>query len=364
MSRTYLSLAAAMFLVAVIGVRVATRPNQQGVIVPRLSESVQLMKGDVTSSTLALSAQTGSHGDPYHIPVVQPVILDTDLSGHVFLADTTIREFDADGHPVETCGSTAKRFKSIADVSASADHVWVADLLGHAMHQCNRITGKWTRVATTFEPYRLQPGTDTHQLIAMAIGEPKLFRRVTTDGTVLDSFGDLLQNQKEASLALDGFIARTAAGMAFVGKSLGVVASFSVEGTLLWARTSITDPPIPLVRDLSGKRMLERSSLPTGVAITSAGDVIGVLTRRIAIPQTRSFIDLYAVDTGAYRASLALPSDQRWISIGMTEQYLFAASNKGLHRWPLAVATQAVTAHDLSAGQTLLTFGQLQEQTE
>jgi hypothetical protein len=180
----------------------------------------------------------------------------------------------------------------------------------------------------------------------MRIGLKAPFDVVGADGTVDMSFGELLQDQHRGSLALDGLMTQARGTIFYSGKPLPLLASFAPTGRLNWAATTIAPGPESVLMERGGRRWVENPG-PSASFSLSADEQgrLFSLTRRW--DRRGPIIDVYAQRDGSYLVSLDLPRDVAWTSVAARDNVLWAASLKGVYRWPisdLAAEAKSTTA--------------------
>jgi hypothetical protein len=251
--------------------------------------------------------------------------------------------------------------KSVADIAVLQDSLWVADLLGSAIHTLDRTSGRWKTSTTDVAPYRIEPFFPGQESVVMRIGTSRLFDITSNpNGEVLKTFGRLVNDQKMHALALDGFVARSGGSIVFTGKHLGILASFSKEGGLNYLIDTIAPPERPIVMNRNGKRWVHRTPIQASISIASDADGVYVLTSRKWRMQLRYFIDLYRAKDGGYYKSLILPAHDRYTSVTLGGDHLCVAGYKGIVGWPREVLAASRKRTLLSTGRSIIEFSGIQ----
>lgn len=316
-----------------------------------------------------LAAPTGGSVQPLSPPPVTPapqpavhgpVRIETTPDGHLFVIDDgdeqRIKEFSAAGELLRDFGGEAtSRILSVTDLAILPERLWVADLRGGAIHTLDRQRGTWTTAKVDPAPYRLEPIADgREQLVLMRLVGPHLFDVITPVGEDVFSFGTLLEEQDHHSLALDGFLTRSASALVFSGKHLGILAAFSPDGSLLWLSHPIAAPEPPVVTESEGRRSLTRGPLPASISIAANEETVCVLTRRVAGLYVRHFLDLYAARDGSYYKTLLLPHPTLWTSVAVDSGHVYVASDRAVVAWPLSALSEK--AIPLETGRSIITL--------
>lgn len=359
-SRSYLLL---LFTLLAITVAVASYDrSRRGAVEPTFLRAPSPQVAGLPPRNLMLDpAKRGTalreHG------VHTPVRISAAAGGALFLVDDAkvakLRAYRIDGNDVTSTvpGKDAPAFDSITDLAADDKRLVVTDMFGFTVHTLDRQSGTWSRTPLDREPYRAVPmGTAPDRLLVMRIGARWLFDVVAADGTVVDSRGDLLVDQAETALALDGFITRADDGVIFAGKHLGVLASFSDNGELEWLVALIGPYEPPAIVTAGNRRWVEKGALASSQPVTARGGLVCVLTRRIDSLSISSFVDVYDRQKGRHLRSLRLPGRHDWSSLTLSDDHLYVANRGGVYRWTTDVLHAEPALDPLSSGESVIAF--------
>lgn len=289
-----------------------------------------------------------------------PVRIEADSSsGNLFIIDEgrgeSLSEFSPSGRPLNIFSEpTIPRMKSITDLAIRPDRLWIADLLGGSLYTLDRKNGGWQTFALAAEPYRVE--VLSSNLVLMRVVAPQLFDMADLQGNVSQSFGDLLHNQDENALALDGYIIRSENSIIYAGKYLGVLAAFSPNGSLSYLVQTVSPPPYPLVMSEGRRKWLRHEPVLASWSLATGDGTVFVLARRRAGLRVRSTVDLYRSRDGIYQKTLLLPDSERWTTIAVTQGNLYAASERRIVRWQTAGFTTHKSASDISKGRSFIEF--------
>jgi hypothetical protein len=292
--------------------------------------------------------------------LVGPVRVEADETGGVFVIDDgqeeTIAEFNSDGTLVQTlAGPAVPDIKSVADMVVLPNSVIIADILGKSLHYFSRKHRSWQTFADPNEPLRVETiGQKDDGLFVMRIGRRFPFDLTSLDGRVAQSFGDLLLDQSNQSLILDGYLARAGARIVFSGKYLGLLAAYNEGGDLQWLAETIVKPEPSVVVRQGDQARVSHGPIVASQGLTAHGGVIAVLARRIDRIAIRYFIDLYRSEDGRYVKTLRLPDQGKWTSVSSSGRHVFAASTQGVFRWSVDVLDASAPTDLLSAGQSIV----------
>lgn len=289
-----------------------------------------------------------------------PVRLQADpSSGNLFVIDEgrdeTLSEFSPSGQALhDFTAPMAPQMQSITGLAILPDRVWIADLLGSSLHTLDRKRGRWNTIVLAAEPYRVE--ALGNKLVLMRVVAPQLFDLTDLQGSVAQSFGDLLHRQSENALALDGYIACSGGGIVYTGKYLGVLAAFSPEGRLSYLVQTIAPPPYPFVMSEGRRKWLRHGPILASLSLAVSEGTVFILMRRRVGLSLRSAVDLYRSHDGTYQKTLLLPVAETWSSIAVARGNLYAASAQRIVRWQIAGLTQAKEPDELSEGRSFLKF--------
>jgi hypothetical protein len=136
---------------------------------------------------------------------------------------------------------------------------------------------------------------------------------------------------------LDGFLTRSGESLIFAGKYLGIVASFSDHGDLNYLANSIAPPKQAVLMERDDMRWVRHGPLSAALALGATQETFCVLVRRLQGSAIRSVIDLYETETGRYLGSLLLPASDKWTSVAVGGNNLYASSDDRIARWSIEV---------------------------
>ncbi len=354
-SRSYWALFGTLLAVSFFGTTVLDRLDGSR---PQFVETPAPQTQRLTVQELALSVprEDSPRSRAASTSLRGPVRIEADARGNLFVID------DGDGEVIKElspAGELLREFRgpgvppmhSVTDLVLGREHVWVADLLGSALHVLERGHDRWKTVPLSEEPYRLEALEQApRRLIVTRIAAPHLFDFLTDDGQILRSFGSLLWDQSYHSLALDGFIARSGDSVIYTGKYISAIASFSENGDLNYLVAPIVSIKRPAIVQRGRERRLRHGPIPASESIAADETAFLVLQRRPERLKIRSFVHLYRTEGGRYYGSLALPDFGRWTSVAVGGNYFYAASERGVVRWPRTVLAERASNPRISTG--------------
>lgn len=360
--RAYWTLFSLLLILSIVGTQLADRHTgaRAAFAIPPAAQIAPLRVVELPTLEPRSLPLPAAHYEPSPYHIVGPVRIESGLDGHLFVIDEgdgeVLTELTPEGETVAVHRSgQAPDMKSITDLAILPDRVWIADLLGRSIHVFNRGTGRWKSWEWAIEPYRLEAWAKRHdQILINRIGSPHLFDLMTPDGRILDSFGLLLRDQEYFSLLLDGFIARSRDDIFYIGKYLGVLASFSRTGRINWVAYSIAPPTPPVLMDRDGMKWVHHSPILASLSVAADESRLYVLSRRPEGVLVHSFIDAYSSRTGEYEITFRLPPSERWTSLAIGNDYLYAASDIRIVRWPASLLSHPEPPTLDSQGRTLV----------
>jgi hypothetical protein len=342
-----------------------TRPGRSGSMVPTTIVQPR-QQPEPKASPLTVS---GLDGAPRRVPpstTTAPwtgrLIVRAAADGHVFVVDDraggAINEYSPDGALVEafTDAPGMPPIQSVTDLAVTGDFVWIVDLVASRVHSQDRKTRRWSTTAHQQEPYRLLPLDPSGSRMAVVkIGMNRIADITDAAGNAIQAFEPLLADQAGPSAALDGFVTLSGDNVIFSGKYLGVLAAFGKgDGRRRWLAELVGDPELPAVVSDGKRTWIEHAALLASQAVGATDSKVIVLSQRIAGVSVRSFIDIYAADDGRYQDSLELPLNDRWNSVAINRDGLYAAGDTGVLVWPAAVVEPSRSPSLLSAGRSFI----------
>jgi hypothetical protein len=251
--------------------------------------------------------------------LTKPSLLRVDEAGQIYVldwADLRIKMFSPDGNLLKTFGkgrgAGEGAFVNPTSFSVGAGgEVWVSDPLQRRITRLDA-DGK-ARTAVPQSPVdRIAVAGDV--LITMAPPSGNAFIEVyDLSGERLKSFGEMIEDQYENGLVLDGSIVADGGSREFIygGRYTGVIARFSADGERRFVVRTIDGTPPPKIVSVGESQKLKLNGPQAVMSMSIVGDELYVLsgTRADGTDGTgRQVMDVYDKRDGKYRFSLKLPT--------------------------------------------------------
>jgi hypothetical protein len=248
-----------------------------------------------------------------------PAIMRTDDDGNIYVldwSDLRVKEFSPDGKLLKTFGEEMggpDAFVNPTGLSVdSGGNLWVCDPKQQRITGFNADGSKRT-VTPQDAIYRIAAVGDV--LIAMATpGHSSLFETYDLSGQQLKSFGELLADQSDKGIILDGDIVADTEnhGIVYGGRYLGIIGAYDADGKQRFLAQTIDSVPQPGMLDIEGRRKVKlnttRPVLSLSVLDNELYVLSGVHTDGTA-GQRGKVMDVYDKQDGHYLYSWELPAD-------------------------------------------------------
>ena len=274
--------------------------------------------------------------------LTKPTLMRGDDAGNIYIldwADFRIKMFSPDGNLLkvfgEGKGEGASAFANPTGFSVSDEgDVWV----------CDPPQRKITRFrsgerAQTIEPQReaWRVATVGDALITMAVPERNaLFEIYNLSGNYSKSFGELIENQPEAGIVLDGNIIGDADTQGFIygGRHLGVLAGYSVGGERRFMVHTIDSLPPPKILNIGVSQKVKPNSPRAVLSMNILGNELYVLSG-VRDEQAKSaggrVVDVYDKRNGQYMFSFKLPVACQEVVV--QEERIYMLGGEGVTVW-------------------------------
>ena len=249
--------------------------------------------------------------------VKEPTLIQTDDNDNIYVldwSDLRIKKFSLDGKLIKAFGEEMGTPGAFINPSAfsvdSAGNVWVCDSKDQRISAFSPDGS--TRSFTPQDPiYRIAAFGD--MLITMpAPGTSKLFETYDLSGRQLKSFGELLVDQANKGIILDGNIIGDAESNGFIygGRFLGAIGAYDVHGKQRFFIKTIDGVTQSAVLDIEGSKKIKPASTHSVLSMSIVGSELYVLSGVRADGTSRpggKVIDVYNKQDGHYLYSFELP---------------------------------------------------------
>lgn len=271
-----------------------------------------------------------------------PAKIQANNNGHVFVLDWSdfrVKEFSPDGKLLKAFGEEAGSPEAFINPTGfamdSGGNMWICDFKQERVGVFNADGTK-----RSFRPrntiYRLAALGDV--MITMAVLEhDRLFEIYDSSGKQLKSFGELLEDQANKALVLDGDIVADTDnhGIIYGGRYLGIIGAFDAEGSQRFLVQTIDNVPQPRVLNVGEKmrKMKPNTALPV-LSLSIVGNELFVLSgvHPDGTPgHGGKVMDVYNKQNGNYLYSWELPAEGQEAVVA--SNYIYIRNNKEVTVW-------------------------------
>ncbi len=274
--------------------------------------------------------------------VSKPAIMRVDDAGNIYVldwAELRIKMFGPDGNLVkafgEGKGTGAGAFANPTSFSVGANgELWVCDPVQRRITRFDS-GGK----ARTFVPQsavdRIAAVGDV--LITMAPPRRDAFFEVyDSSGGQLKSFGEMIEDQSEKGIVLDGNVVGAGDNREFIygGRYLGALARYGAGGERRFVVRTIDGVPPPKILSTGASQQIRPNSPLAVLSISIKGDDLYVLSGVRADGAAGAggeVLDVYDKRDGNYQFSLKLPAACREAVV--RADYIYTLGEHGVTVW-------------------------------
>jgi hypothetical protein len=245
----------------------------------------------------------------------KPMIMEVDKAGSPYVLDWSdfkVKQFSLDGKLVKTFGDETGNDPFTNPTAFSVDangNVLVVD------PQQQRIkvfgsNGNTQTIRPQNSIYRLATSGDLLFTMTAAAGN-NLFEIYDLNGRQLKTFGELLANQADDAIILDGYIVSDEnQGFIYGGRYVGAISAYDTDGNQRYFMQTIDGVPQPNVLHVAGKRKIKPDTTVPVLGMSIVGNELYVLSGVRLDGQTGpggQVLDVYDKREGKYLYSLKLP---------------------------------------------------------
>ncbi len=262
-------------------------------------------------------------------------------SGNIFVldwSDLRVKEFSPDGKLLRAFGDEVGSPGAFVNPTGfaldSGGNLWVCDLKQQQIGVLNSDGSKRT-IKPQNTIYRIAAIGD-RMMTMVAPGDSRLFETYDLSGQQLKSFGELLEDQSNKGIILDGDIVADAAnhGIIYGGRYVGIIGAYDAEGKQRFLVQTIDNVPQPTMLASEGRQKVKpnttRSVLSLSVLDNELYVLSGVHTDGTA-GSGGKVMDVYNKQDGHYLYSWELPADGQEAIV--TANYVYIRSNKEVTVW-------------------------------
>lgn len=270
-----------------------------------------------------------------------PAKMQADNNGNIFVldwSDLRVKEFSPDGKPQRAFGEEIGKPDAFINPTGfaldSRGNLWVCDLKQQHIGVLNSDGSKRT-IKPQNAIYRIAAIGDT-MMTMVAPGDSRLFKTYDLSGQQLKSFGELLQDQSNTGIILDGDIVADAAnhGIIYGGRYLGIIGAYDAEGKQRFLVQTIDNVPPPTVLAGEGRQKVKPNTTPAVLSLSVLDNEVYVLSgvRTDGSAGTGAKVmDVYDKQDGHYLYSWELPANGQEAIV--VSNYIYIRSGKEVTVW-------------------------------
>jgi hypothetical protein len=248
-----------------------------------------------------------------------PVMMRTLNASNIFIldwSDLRVKEFSPDGKLLRTFGEEPGKADAFVNPTSfaldSGGNMWVCDMKQKRIGVFN-IDGTKKTITPQHTPYRIAAIGDA--MIAMDTPVySKLFETYDLSGQPLQSFGELLEDQSDKGIILDGDIVADAENHGFIygGRYLGIIGGYDLDGNQRFLVRTIDNTPQPNVLNVEGKQKVKSDTTRPVLSLSVVDQELYILSGVHSDGSAGSggkVMDVYDKQDGHYLYSWELPAD-------------------------------------------------------
>ncbi|HEU4712677.1 MAG TPA: hypothetical protein VFS76_13985 [Pyrinomonadaceae bacterium] len=268
-----------------------------------------------------------------------PRKMQTYNSGNIVVldwSDLRVKEFSPEGKLLRAFGEEAGSPGAFENPTGfaldSGGNMWVSDFKQERVGIFNTDgTNRSFKPANTI--YRLAAIGDV-MFTMVTLDHSRLFDTYDLSGRQLKSFGELLEDQANESLVLEGDIVADAEnnGVIYGGRYLGIIGAYDVEGKQRYLVQTIDNVPQPSILNIEGRRrkVKPNTALPV-LSLSILDNELYVLSGVGTADKRGKVMDVYNKQDGRYLYSWELPADGQEAIV--TSNYVYIRSDKEVTVW-------------------------------
>lgn len=271
-----------------------------------------------------------------------PAMMRAENSVNIFVldwSDLRVKEFSPDGKLLRAFGEVAGSPGAFANPTGfaldSGGNMWMCDLKQQRIGVFNTDGSKRT-IKPKNTVYRIAAIGDV--MFTMVTPDySRLFETFDLSGQMLKSFGELLEDQSNKGLVLDGYIVADAEnhGIIYGGMYLGIIGAYDLEGKQRYLVQTIDNVPQPMMLNIEGRmRKVKPNSARPVLSVSLLDNEIYVLSGvhpDATADRGGKIMDVYDKQDGHYLYSWELPADGQEAIVA--SNYIYIRSNKEVTVW-------------------------------
>ena len=258
-----------------------------------------------------------------------PVKMGIANSDNVFVLDWTdlrVKEFSPDGKLVRAFGEEMGKPDAFINPTGfamdSGGNFWVCDLKQKRIEVFNADGSKRT-IKPQITTYRIAAIGDV-MFTMVTPGHDKLFETYNSAGQQLKSFGELLEDQYNKGIVLDGDIVADTEnrGVIYGGRYLGIIGAYDLDGKQRFLVRTIDNVPQIPVMHVEGKQKVNPNTTISVLSLSVLNKELYVLSGVHAGGTPEAVMDVYDKQDGHYLYSWKLPGDGQEAIVGANYIYI------------------------------------------
>ena len=275
-----------------------------------------------------------------------PEKMAADKSGNIFVldwSDLRVKEFSPDGKLLRALGEEVGKPGAFVNPTGfaldSGGSLWVCDLKQQRIGVLNSDGSKRT-IKPQNTIYRIAAIGD-RMMTMVAPAESRLFETYDLSGQQLNSFGELLEDQSNTGIILDGDIVADTEnhGIIYGGTYLGIIGAYDTEGKQRFLVHTIDTVPQPTVlyekldAEIKKQKIKPNTSRPV-LSLSVLDNELYVLSgvhSDGSAGKGGKVMDVYDKQDGHYLYSWELPADGQEAIVA--SNYIYIRSNKEVTVW-------------------------------
>ena len=273
-----------------------------------------------------------------------PAKIGADNNGNLFVldwSDLRVKEFSPDGKPLRTFGEEMGHPGAFINPTGfamdSSGNLWVCDLKQQIIGVFNS-DGTRRTVTPQNKVYRIAAIGNAMIMMDVPV-KNRLFETYDLSGQQLKSFGELIADQADKGIVLDGDIVADPQnhGIIYGARYLGILGAYDADGQQRFLVQTIDNVPQPTVLDVQAEGKKRKIKPDTILAVLSLSELnnefyvlSGVHADGTAGPNGK-VMDVYDKQDGHYLYSWELPAEGQEAIVGSS--YIYIRNNSEVTVW-------------------------------
>jgi hypothetical protein len=273
-----------------------------------------------------------------------PAKMRAENSDNIFVldwSDLRVKEFSPDGKLIKAFGEELGKpgaFVNPTDFGLdSRGNMWVCDLKQRRIGVFNT-DGSQRTIKSQNTTYRIAAIGDV-MFTMVTPSHSRLFETYDLLGQQLKSFGELIADQTDKGIILDGDIVADTEnhGIIYGGRYLGIIGAYDLEGNQRFLVQTIDQVPQPTVLDVEAegkKRKIKPDTTRPVLSLSALNNELyvlsGVHADSTAVDRGK-VLDVYDKKDGHYLYSWELPADGQEAVVG--SNYIFIRRDNEVTVW-------------------------------